>query len=238
MKMKRKILDIRKYLLEIRVGIFLIGAVFLLFVAGISIQEVSFLQGTYLITVKFDFAEGIKSASPVRIAGVDVGEIKEVEIDTSQSKPVVYVSAKIQQETRVPRGSEFFINSLSLFGEKYLEIIPPQEIHEYVKSGEVVDGVSSVPLATIMSSFHETMVKVDEFVQDGKVKGSFKDIVLNLRSITDNFEAIVRDVRQGQGTLGKFLYDDSLYTKTEELVEDIKAHPWKLLHKPKPIKKR
>ncbi|MBN2483099.1 MAG: MCE family protein [Candidatus Omnitrophica bacterium] len=236
--MKRKILDIRKYLLEIRVGIFLVGAVLLLFLAGISIQEVSFLQGTYVLGVKFDFAEGLKPASPVRFAGVDVGEIKNVEVDTSDSKPIVYVQAKIKQGTKVPRGSRFFINSLSLFGEKYLEIIPPKTIEEYLKPGEMVEGISSVPLFTIMSSFHQTMVKVDEFVQDGQVKESFKEIVLNLKNITEHFEEIMRDIHQGEGTIGKFLYDDSLYIKTEELVDDIKAHPWKLLHKPKEIRSR
>jgi len=29
------------------------------------------------------------------------------------------------------------------------------------------------------------------------------------------------------------LSDDSLYTKTEEFLEDLKANPWKLLYKPK-----
>jgi hypothetical protein len=46
----------------------------------------------------------------------------------------------------------------------------------------------------------------------------------------------MQDIRDKKGTVGKLFYDDSLYTKTEEFIEELKQHPWKLLHKPKGAK--
>ena len=78
--MRRKVLGIRRYLLEIKVGVFMLGAIVIVFIAAVSIREVSFLGGSYLLKAKFNFTEGLKSSSPVRFCGVDVGEIKRLEV--------------------------------------------------------------------------------------------------------------------------------------------------------------
>ena len=36
---------------------------------------------------------------------------------------------------------------------------------------------------------------------------------------------------QGKGTIGKLLYDDTLYQELEGLVADVRRHPWKLFWK-------
>jgi hypothetical protein len=40
-------------------------------------------------------------------------------------------------------------------------------------------------------------------------------------------------VKDGQGTVGKFLYDDKMYNDLESFAADIKKNPWKLLFKTK-----
>ena len=51
-------------------------------------------------------------------------------------------------------------------------------------------------------------------------------------------DEIVADVKGGSGTVGRLLYDDSLYEDLESLGADLKANPWKLLHRPKKKKKK
>ena len=245
--MRRKALGIRRYLLEIKVGVFMLGALAIVFIAAVSIREVSFLGGSYLLKAKFNFTEGLKSSSPVRFCGVDVGEVKKLEVvgNEKNSVPIVYVYLKIAKNVKIPKDSQFFINSLSLFGEKYLEIIPPKKVEAFLKEGESVQGMPAVPLFEILSAFHKTMAKLDGFIKDAEMQESLKDIVLNVKGVTENverltgdFEIIMQGVKKGKGTLGKFLYDDSVYTKTEQLIDELKANPWKLLHKPKQSSKK
>jgi phospholipid/cholesterol/gamma-HCH transport system substrate-binding protein len=182
--MKRRLWDIRKYLVEIRTGSFFLVAFILLFIALISMRELSFFKGTYILKVRFNFAEGMRAASPIRFCGVDIGEVKEVMIQQEDNQPVVYVYAKIQNGVQIPRNANFFINSLSLFGEKYLEITPPLQITDYYKEGDTAEGISPTPLFHTFNSFNKTMNEVTEFVKDGKIRTSIENTVSNVEELT------------------------------------------------------
>jgi len=182
--MKRRLWDIRKYLVEIRTGSFFLVAFILLFIALMSMRELSFVKGHYIFKIRFDFAEGMRAASPVRFCGVDIGEVKEVRIEEENNMPVVYVFAKIQNGVQIPRNSNFFINSLSLFGEKYLEITPPMKITDYYKEGDTAEGISPTPLFHVFNSFNKTMNEVNEFVKDGKIRTSLENTITNVEELT------------------------------------------------------
>ena len=236
--MKNHFFDIKKHIVEIKIGAFFIAAVAILFFALMSIREIDFFKGTYEIKSKFYFAEGLRRASPVRFCGVEVGEIKKVEVIEEGNKSIVIVTAKIENDVRIPINSYFFINSLSLFGEKYLEISPPEEVTEYLKPGSIVEGVSPIPLFNVFATFNKTMKEVHEFVREGKIKTSFENTVTNLEDISIELKSIVKGINDADGTIGKLIYDDSLYNRTEEFIEDLKEHPWKLLYKPNEKKRR
>ena len=221
----------------IRLGGFFLTAFFIFFVALLSMREVNLFKGSYIAIVKFQFAEGLRVSSPVRFCGVDVGEIKKVLIKEENGAAKVHVYAKIQQGVKIPKNSHFFVNSLSLFGEKYLEIIPPEAAQEYIKDKGVVEGISPVPLFRVFASFTKTMKEIDEFVKEGKIKDSFENILGNIEDISMDVKKLIEDIRSNQGTIGRLINDDSLYETTEEFLTDLKEHPWKLLHKPKTKRK-
>lgn len=231
-------LDRNKSITYIKVGVFFLFALILFFIALISIREVTFFKGSYIVKVKFNFAEGMRPSSPVRFCGVDVGEIKKVVVkeEKDEASPYVIVFAKIQNDIRIPRDSYFFINSLSLFGEKYLEITPPDVIGEYLKEGELVDGISPIPLFNLFFTFNKTMKQIHDFIKEGKIRTSVENTIANLESASFQMKGLMEDMRNKQGTVGRLLYDDSLYEKTEEFIEDIKNNPWKLLYRPKSVR--
>jgi len=230
--------DRKKSLIYIKVGSFFLGALFLLFITLISLKEINVFKGTYLITVTFDFAEGLANASPVRFCGVDIGEVKSVSVKEVGDKPLVFVYAKIENGVNVPKDSYFFVNSLSLFGEKYLEIDPPEKVTSYIQPGDIVEGISPVPLFDIFASASKTMAEVRDFLREGEISDAVKNIVNNIEDVTIEVKGLLKDMKDKQGTVGRLLYDDSLYQTTEEFIKDLKAHPWKLLHKPKETKSR
>lgn len=233
-----KAVGTRKDSTYIKVGVFFITALILFFIAFLSIREVTFFKGSYVIRVKFDFAEGMRTSSPVRFCGVDVGEVKKVVVKEDQDQPYVIVFAKVQRGIKIPKNSYFFINSLSLFGEKYLEIGPPEEAAGYLKEGELVEGISPVPLFNLFFTFNKTMREINEFVKEGKLRTSLENTVANFEEASFQIKGLIEDMKNKQGTIGRLLYDDSLYEKTEEFIEDIKNNPWKLLHKPRETRGR
>jgi phospholipid/cholesterol/gamma-HCH transport system substrate-binding protein len=236
--MARKLEGMKKNVTYIKVGIFFLIAFIILFITLLSIRETTYFRGTYILKVKFIFAEGLRPASPVRFCGVDVGEVKKVEVKEEEKGPVVYVYAKIQKGVSIPSNAYFFVNSLSLFGEKYLEITPPPTIEGYLKEGDTVEGISPTPLFNVFSTFHKTMREVSDFVREGKLKTSFENTLTNLEEASIEIKDLISNIKNKEGTIGRLFYDDSLYRKTEEFIDDLKKHPWKLLHKPKEKKRK
>ena len=230
--------DKKKSFAYIKLGSFFLIAFGLFFITLLSMRDVNIFKGSYVIIVKFDFSEGLRPSSPIRFCGVDVGEVKKVVIKEEENKPKVYVYAKIEKGVRIPKSSYFFINSLSLFGEKYLEINPPEETIAYINEGDIIEGISPIPLFGLFATFNKTMKEVEQFVREGKITTSFENILLNIEDISLDIKGLVRDMKNKQGTIGRLLYDDSLYQTTEEFITDLKEHPWKLLHKPKETGKR
>jgi phospholipid/cholesterol/gamma-HCH transport system substrate-binding protein len=229
--------DKKKSFAYIKLGGFFLIAFALFFITLLSMREINVFKGSYRMTVKFDFAEGLRTSSPVRFCGVDVGEVEKVLIKEEESKPKVYVQIKVDKGIKIPNGSYFFVNSLSLFGEKYLEINPPEEVNGYIKNGDIIEGTSPVPLFKVFAAFTKTMKEIDEFVREGKIKTSFENILLNVEDISLSLKGLIKDIKGKQGTIGRLLYDDALYQTTEEFLTDLKEHPWKLLHKPKERRK-
>ncbi len=233
-----RILDKHKSWEHIKVGAFFLGGITIAIFTFISMKEFIALKGTYSATVMFEFAEGLRTASPVRFCGVDVGEVKHVEIKNNNDKPVVYVEIKVLDTVKIPKGSYFFINSLSLFGEKYLEITPPAEVVSNIKEGDILKGISPIPLFNVFATFTETMEKVKLFIEEGKIKTSLEKTIANIEAITVTLKDFAGVLNSKDGTIGKLIHDDSLYKVAEEFVSDLKEHPWKLLHKPKEKKKK
>ena len=64
------------------------------------------------------------------------------------------------------------------------------------------------------------------------------DIVLKLEKAIDSMDAILEQIKSGDGTVGKLIYDDTLYDDVEAIIKDIKAHPWKLLGGPGRTRKK
>lgn len=208
--------------LEFKVGIFVfVGLVafgwFVLKIGDFKIMKIG-----YDIKAQFGFANGIKIGAPVRIAGVDKGEVKEIILghDQESGKPVIIIRAWIDGQTVVPRDSRIWVNTLGLLGEKYLEIIPGTNYNDVLASGDLIVGEDPTSVQEV------TDLTKDIALQAKETLATVDKTVAALNIILD-------DVHAGRGTVGRLFTDDKLYTDIEEMFADLKLHPWKLLYRPK-----
>jgi phospholipid/cholesterol/gamma-HCH transport system substrate-binding protein len=214
---------------EVKVGMFILIGVAILSVIIFSIGDINISKNGYNITFKFNFASGILPSAPVRLAGVNVGQIQSVNIAYSDKdkKSCAEVHAWIREGVRIENDAKATINTLGLLGEKYLEIYPGTPGNPVLKNGEIITGHDPV-----------IMEKLTE----------------NLVTMSDSATVIVKRLRDGEGAIGKLLTKDTVYTDFESMMsnfkdfsvdlkttgtnfkefsEDLKMHPWKLLAKPK-----
>lgn len=205
--------DAENKVFELKVGIFIAVGILLFFIMVFSIGDVYLIKKGYTVDIIFNFVNGIGENAPVRLAGVNVGQVEKIKIffDEKETKTKVKVSIWIQDEKiRIERDSSAVINTLGLLGEKYLEIFPGTQ-RDYLKAGDVITGRDPV---------------------------STERIAEKINDLTDSVTTVMMRLKEGEGTAGKLLVEDGLYYDLEAFAADIRKHPWKLLHKPREMKKK
>lgn len=76
-----------------------------------------------------------------------------------------------------------------------------------------------------------------EGLTDSLVKSDFKIVIAEAKNTLQNINGVLAEVKNGNGTIGKLLYNDSLYTelvltnkRLQNLVDDIQVHPERYIH--------
>lgn len=198
---------------EVKIGLFVFIGIVLLTAITFSIGDFFFKSG-YNIRVIMDFANGVEEAAPVRLAGVEVGEVKKANVFKDETgKTKVELKLWLTNDARIEKDAKVCINTLGLIGEKYVEIFPGTPGMPLLKDGEKIGGENSISI--------EQMTK----------KGY--DIALKLEKVADSLDLILNQVKTGRGTVGKLIFDEELYDGVNGMVKDLKANPWKLLHRPR-----
>ncbi len=225
---------------ELKLGAFVVGALTVLIIGIFSIKDFKVFNPGYIIKVQFGYGNGIKPAAPVRVSGIEAGEIKKTKIVSEHSKTKIEVYAWIKNEIKIPVGSKAFVNSLGLLGEKYLEIIPAEDSSEYLKEDDVIVGNDSVPMFKIsefvqmvLNKLNQVLGSIEDIVGDKKTAEDFKESIGNLAKTSTELNEFIDSLKNKKGTVGKLIYEDSLHRQLEEFIADLKKHPWKLLYVPK-----
>lgn len=247
--------------LELTVGAFVILAILCLIGFVVSISDIAIFEQGKIYQLEFSFANGLKKASPVRFAGVDTGNVKEIVVvrnaQTNDSK--VHISVWMPAEVQIPKDSRIFINQLGLLGEKYVEIMPGSS-QEYFKENDMFVGEDPVAMEQISKTIHELAVKFDttmDDVNEGVLskdnQQAFGKALRGMNQVIDGINAgilspenkkafgqtllgvntLVDKLNNENGTIGKFISNSSVYDNLDEFTADLKENPWKLFYRPK-----
>lgn len=112
-------------LIEVFVGIFMLLALIALTVLAFKVSGLTslFPEKTYAVNAEFDEIGGLKIRSPVKIGGVQIGEVSSIRLDKESFKAVV--TMQIQDKYNdIPDDSTAGILTAGLLGDNYIAITP------------------------------------------------------------------------------------------------------------------
>ncbi len=117
--------------IEVKVGLLILVALgilggFVLLMGGLSFER------TYAIYVDFDNPGGLQTGAPVKIAGVTVGKVDELQFRGGQLDPktgrrtMVRAKLDVKQKYRdsIHEDADFYVTTQGVLGEQFLEIEP------------------------------------------------------------------------------------------------------------------
>ena len=121
--------------LELAVGAFValgLAAFFMLAMKVSNIAELGEDKG-YKITARFENIGGLKVRAPVTLAGVRIGRVVGIGLDTHTYEAVVTLSIEPRYD-RLPTDSSASILTSGVLGEQYVGL-EPGGMDEYLKNG-------------------------------------------------------------------------------------------------------
>ena len=202
---------------ETKTGLFVI--VCLAALGGLLIKVGSFnlFKHGYIVKSHFHFTGGVKKNSPVRLSGVDVGEVKDVRLLYGE-EVLVEADLWLRRDVKVRKNARAYVTTLGMMGEKYVEIRPGTSEAEYAQDGDRIDSKDPVRLEDLIDIGTKVADDVGRMARDiskvaNHVDGAIVDNRSKLDRIFDNLEETSENFA--------------------EFSQDIKRHPWKILAKGK-----
>ena len=107
--------------------------------------------GTYELQASFRSAEGISVGTEVRLAGVRIGTVTDMELDTQSFR--AETTFTIRDEIELPDDSAIAVASEGLLGGSFLEVIPGGSPLTLAEGEAIQDTQSAVSLITLLLRF-------------------------------------------------------------------------------------
>ena len=171
-------------------GIVLIAALMLNFSRGVGT-----FKSKYEIKMRARNAAGLVPRAAVSLSGVQIGNVKSVELDR-KSKSVI-VRLTILKEFPLHNDSKFVIEQRGVLGDQFVDISPGSPDAPWLKGGDEVNGVEPFNLLATAESADKLLKQFDQLgATVGEAITRLNNQVLDARTLSnlsmtiENFQAV------------------------------------------------
>ncbi len=225
-----------KNTLETRLGLLVALAV----IAAVVILEV--LGGTqrfqpgYHLYALFNNVQDLKVTDHVKVAGVDVGRVENIALDETNNR--VRVTMKLRKDVVVRTDSVATIKFTGLMGQSYISL--DFGTGKVAAPDTLLNSAETPDMSTMMTKIESVATGVENLTKS--FSGEKIDVLLapltdmlkaNKEPLTmtiSNMSMISKQIMEGKGTVGKLIYDPSLYntalatvTNLQDTASDIRG---------------
>ncbi|MBI3752991.1 MAG: MCE family protein [Deltaproteobacteria bacterium] len=214
---------------EAKVGIFVFIGIILLVYMSLRVGGIQFgREAGYDIYIRFDSAAGLDKDASVRVAGVEIGRVKDILLQNNKARVVL----RIHPDVKIGKDFTAVLKTKGLLGERYIELIPGSPSAASIEPGGEITRITTYTdmdkLITILSDAAVDIKKVSEAL--GNVLGgsegqaSLKNIVNNIEDITKRLDNIVKtnDEKFGRMMTNFEVFSEDLKGKGPEIIKGLK----------------
>jgi phospholipid/cholesterol/gamma-HCH transport system substrate-binding protein len=215
--------------LEVKVGALILVSVvilgaFVLIMTGINFQK------TFPLFVDFQNPGGLQSGAPVRIAGVKVGKVDELQFRGAGKDGVdgphghkAFVRAKLSIEERVHDSlhadADFYVTTQGVLGEQFLSIDPGSADTLVLAEGAVVKGIDPPRIDLFLAKAYELLDTAVTGLRNNRE--ALSDIAVNGASLLKNMNVLLTDNRERINRTMQNL--EALIAEAKDLTEGVKV---------------
>ncbi|MDG6895872.1 outer membrane lipid asymmetry maintenance protein MlaD [Volucribacter amazonae] len=142
---------------EFWVGLFLLLGIACLVFLGLKVANVQGFSETksYKVTANFDNIGGLKVRSPLKLGGVVIGRVTDIQLDENDYLPKVTIAIN-QEYNKIPETSSLSIRTSGLLGEQYIALnmgFDDGEVAMLKEGDKILDTKSAMVLEDLIGQF-------------------------------------------------------------------------------------
>jgi len=229
---------------ETKLGIFTVMG---LIVLGFSLYMLGGFSITrsYDVNVQFADVSGLPAKAAVKLAGVEVGKVKDIKIEDQK----VIVVMAINEGIELYKGAEFSVVMTGIIGTKYIKVVQGDQQLGLIKAGDYLQGKDEKPMDEQIA---DTMQSVRQLVDSINAQGQFgaqlneamRDIrqlsanvnqlvltmrpyvtasMKNLDQVTDKLNSLLDSINNQEGLVGALIKDEEMKDQVKESVSELKV---------------
>lgn len=214
-----------KYTNEVKVGVSIVIAI-LLFVFGVRyFQDMPLFSGSYELVTDFDEVSGLVVGNPVMISGVNVGDVRAINLRESGEE--VRIRLRISEDVQIPEGSVIKQTGWSQLGGVQLVIEPGSATNPPLRSGDYIPSRQTPGvLGNITEQAGPIFSRVDTLLRQlditaeqferhlGQPDSDVRRSLANLRAVTASLDGILQGEEENV---------DAILRNTRAITDDLRG---------------
>lgn len=184
-----------------------------------------------------DDAGGLRSGAPVRLQGVDIGNVIGIRVVPERSPTPVEIKMRISTKDNynrlIRKDTMVVLSTNGVLGETYLNLDSMSAKGPMAGDGDTLAARDVADIQDVVRSSQGTLQNIDILIKRAdRIMGAVergegsvgkliydKGLYNNLNSSISQVQAILTDVNSGRGSIGKLLKDEELYQKLNSSID-------------------
>ena len=142
----------KKMNVEMIVGVFLLAGFISFAWLAVKMGDINpFADETYPVTARFTSISGLKEGATIELAGVIVGKVSNIELDTGDYEAVVHLN--INKQVELQDDTIASIRTSGIIGDKYIKISPGGSDIILESGDEIEETEPAISLEELVSKY-------------------------------------------------------------------------------------
>ncbi len=145
---------------EIIVGAFVLAGIIAILFLIVQVSGVNFsdAETSYTVTARFDDVAGLRPRAKVSMAGVNLGRVRSIAVDTAYGEAIVEIEID-GEPGNLSRDTSAKILTEGILGARYIGLAPGSEEETLQDGGEITETQGAIVLENLIGQFLTSLGK-------------------------------------------------------------------------------
>lgn len=185
------------------VGVLIMAAIAILMYTSMTGGGTSIFESKITFVCYFENVNGLVKGSPVWMSGLEVGNVTSLDLDEFDTPHQVKVYCRVMKKIHryLNADARVELGTIGFLGDKYIEILPGLKGATPINPGDVIASKDVGSATAMFETGERTLEKAGLLVH--------------------NLDTFLVRVNRGEGTLGQFASNDTLYVQLTALLANL-----------------